>query len=493
MYTWRRLLLIPAFLFFTATAGVYASAPDVAVDPSPTAGVVPKDRLNLAWWRERHEAILRDAPGHADSELLWIGDSITNNFEKSKLPDENFFPTWKEFYVPRKALNLGFSGDTTGNVLWRLRHGEVDNLHPRAVVLLIGTNNTGVRKQTAPQTEVGINAVVAELERRLPASQILLLGLLPSAISPEKSATDAEVNRHLALIYGENPRVTWLDVGSVFVHDGLLNTAIFYDPRLPGHPGALHPDTIGQRRMAEAIEPTLAHLMNEAPAIPLTSMTDINTALIPVSRLEQDSYDWFARHHAELLTKQNLHPETVLIGDSITNFWGGEPYAAQANGQAAWQSVFSSTPTLNMGFGWDRIQNVFWRLQQGEFDGLAPSNIVVNIGTNNLTGTEHARANPPAEVADGLAALCHDLLDRSPKSTLILMAIFPSLAVTATNALLATRFANNSRVKFVDIGSRFVTSDGTLRRDLMPDGIHPNQAGYQMWADALGAIIHSIK
>ena len=96
-----------------------------------------------------------------------IGDSITNNYDKSRPPDENFLPTWQQFYAPRKALNLGFSGDTTAHVLWRINHGEVDGLHPKVAIVLIGTNNTG-HGDTAEETETGIDAVITELENRLP-------------------------------------------------------------------------------------------------------------------------------------------------------------------------------------------------------------------------------------------------------------------------------------------------------------------------------------
>lgn len=221
----------------------------------------PLGRMSTPWWAARHEAIVEQVRQHADSELLLIGDSITNNYDKSKLPDENFQPTWKEFYAPRKALNLGFSGDTTENVLWRLDHGEVDGLHPKAAVVLIGTNNTGVAQQSAEQTETGIITVVNDLRRRLPETRILLIGILPSDISPDKTAKDQEVNLHLLRRYGNGSQIVYVDLTPVFFRGGKLDTTLFYDPRLPKHAGALHPDTIGQRKMAEALEPTLRKLM----------------------------------------------------------------------------------------------------------------------------------------------------------------------------------------------------------------------------------------
>jgi lysophospholipase L1-like esterase len=474
-------------------AAISQTPPGSALNPA----IIPTDRLNEDWWKTRHDAVLEAVKSQPDTDLLMIGDSITNNYDKATLPDENFQPTWKEFYEPRKALNLGFSGDTTANVLWRLNQGELDGLHPKVAVLLIGTNNTGRDNETAEQTESGIDAVLGTLEQRLPQTRILLLGILPSAISEDKTKRDEAVNRYLANCYGENPRVTYLDIENIFYQGGTLNAAIFYDPRLPQHGKPLHPDTIGQRRMAEAIEPTLAKLMGDIPRVPLAAMTDINTALIPVSQLEQDSYDWFARHNAELEFQKTMNPEVVLIGDSITHFWGGPPMGNHENGPTAWQKVFGGMPVMNMGFGWDRTQNVLWRLRQGEFAGLSPKWVVLAIGTNNLTGTEHARASTPEEVVSGIADICREIHARSPQSRIVLMAIFPRGAtpdnplrasIQNTNQLLAKRFSNDPAVTYLDIGARFLAPDGSLPASIMPDGTHPSDAGYDIWANALFAV-----
>ncbi len=176
---WRWIFVASVMVGLCSASYGCLDAQELSKPSAAVAGAAPQSRLDLPWWKERHEAILQQIKSHTDAKLLWIGDSITNNFDKTKLPDENFQPTWQEFYEPRKALNLGFSGDTTGNVLWRLQHGEIDGLHPKAVVLLIGTNNTGYAHESAAETEVGIDAVIVELEHRLPQSKILLLGLLP--------------------------------------------------------------------------------------------------------------------------------------------------------------------------------------------------------------------------------------------------------------------------------------------------------------------------
>lgn len=493
-------------LIVALALSAFAQTPIVA---TPNPATTPTDLSDQPWWAARHKAVVEAAKSHPDTELLLIGDSITNNYDKAEPPDENFQPIWKQFYEPRKALNLGFSGDTTAHVLWRLQHGEVDGIHPKVAVVLIGTNNTSQHnRHTAEQTEAGIDAVVSELENRLLETKILLLGILPSDLSDEKTERDQTVNAYLATCYSENPLVTYLDISSIFYKNdanknAALNTALFYDPRLPQHGKSLHPDTVGQRMMAEAIEPTLARLMGDAPRAPFTSMTDINTAIIPVPRLELDDYDFYARHHAELeLQKKEIEekikPLVVLIGDSITHYWGGPPNAITVNGPTAWKHAFGNMPVINMGFGWDRTQNVLWRLRQGEFDGLAPTWVVLMIGTNNLTGTENARSNTPEEIVEGIDTICREIHRRSPDSRIMLMAILPReqnandpmrAQIQKTNQLLSQRFSNGSlkagSITYMDIGKSFLQPDGSLPQSLMPDGTHPSDAGYQIWGDAL--------
>jgi lysophospholipase L1-like esterase len=120
--------------------------------------------------------------------------------------------------------------------------------------------------------------------------------------------------------------------------------------------------------------------------------------------------------------------------------------------------------------------------------------VVLAIGTNNLTPTENARANTPAEIVEGIAAIREEIRKRSPESRFILMAVLPRehdaghwlrKPIAEVNRLLAQRFASDASVTLVDIGARFLKPDGSLPAELMPDGTHPSDAGYQFWADAL--------
>ncbi|HWC99637.1 MAG TPA: GDSL-type esterase/lipase family protein, partial [Candidatus Sulfopaludibacter sp.] len=154
---------------FLASLTIYlAAAQSQAPDPAPRTG---------AWMKRHEQNVERIAQGGVD--LLMIGDSITQNYEKANPPNEDFKPTWDRFYAPRHAVNLGISGDTTANVLWRLQHGEIDGVHPKAAVILIGTNDTG-HGATAEPTEAGIDAIIRLVHEKCPTTKILLLAILPS-------------------------------------------------------------------------------------------------------------------------------------------------------------------------------------------------------------------------------------------------------------------------------------------------------------------------
>lgn len=218
-----------------------------------------------------------------------------------------------------------------------------------------------------------------------------------------------------------------------------------------------------------------------------------NNAIVPVSKLENDSYDWFARHKDVLKVKDTINPEIVMIGDSITHFWGGEPASNHKNGPKAWDQAFGTRKVLNMGFGWDRTQNVLWRLDNGEFEGLHPKYVVINIGTNNFTGTGNARESTPPEIAEGIKAICERIKTKSPDTKIVLMGVFPRGAsakdqfrpkITALNLLIA-EYAKEKNYTFLDIGAKMLQPDGSIPRDIMGDATHPTEKGYAIWAEAL--------
>jgi lysophospholipase L1-like esterase len=227
----------------------------------------------------------------------------------------------------------------------------------------------------------------------------------------------------------------------------------------------------------------------------------VNPAVIPVSKLEEDSYDWWDRHAQVLERQGGINPEIVLIGDSITHFWWGEPASESPHGtKESWEKAFGSRRVLNLGFGWDRTQNVLWRLDHGEMEGLHPKAVVINIGTNNTSETEQARANTPPEIRDGMRAVCQRVRTLAPEAAIILMAVFPReeqpdhprrKLIRETN-ILYRELAEELQLRFLDIGSTLLAPDGTLSSEIAFDYCHLTGKGYMLWADALHPVLDSV-
>jgi lysophospholipase L1-like esterase len=151
-------------------------------------------------------------------------------------------------------------------VLWRIDHGELNNIHPSVAVILIGTNNNGNGRTTpAPRTVAAIELIVKELHQKQPQMKLLILGILPKDTLPEKLAIDHAVNVTLARDLAGDKLVTVLDIGSIFYKDGVLDTSLFADPKATPPRPALHPTAAGMRMMAEAMEPTVAKLLGDTP------------------------------------------------------------------------------------------------------------------------------------------------------------------------------------------------------------------------------------
>ena len=118
----------------------------------------PISRMDLPWWRARHEAKLKEL-AEAKPALIFLGDSITQDWEHVGPPEwKDFVPVWQRFYGDRHAVNLGFNGDTTASLLWRIQNGEVAGIAPTVAVILIGANNMGHVHWSAEDTVAGIDA-----------------------------------------------------------------------------------------------------------------------------------------------------------------------------------------------------------------------------------------------------------------------------------------------------------------------------------------------
>lgn len=217
-----------------------------------------------------------------------------------------------------------------------------------------------------------------------------------------------------------------------------------------------------------------------------------NTALAPVPKLENDNYDWYARHERILKEAKGINPEVVLIGDSITHHWAGLNSIGADDATPHFKEAFKGKRALDLGFGWDRIQNMLWRVENDELAGLSPKTIVIMAGTNNMTGTKNARANDAKEIAEGVVNLVKSVKRKCPKAKIVLMGILPRAGKNDPMRRVAKeankylkKFAEKKGLVFIDLSDKFVDESGERIKPLYRDQVHLTPAGYAIWAEAL--------
>lgn len=220
---------------------------------------------------------------------------------------------------------------------------------------------------------------------------------------------------------------------------------------------------------------------------------DANPAHAAVKPVPREA-NWMKRHEkfAEMAKKGDI--DVLFLGDSITDAWGGEGHGSNSAGKPIFAKEFKPLKAANFGIGGDRTQHVLWRLQNGELDGIHPKVIMLMIGTNN------SRDNTAKEIADGNAAIVHEIHKRSPHTKILLLAVFPRGQkpnpqrdkIKQVNNIISKLDDGGKTVKYLDIGGHFVQDDGSISKDIMPDYLHLSEKGYQMWADAVKGPIHEL-
>lgn len=204
--------------------------------------------------------------------------------------------------------------------------------------------------------------------------------------------------------------------------------------------------------------------------------------------------------HEQLLAKAKQGRIDVYFeGDSIARRWGATDYPDFLEN---WKKNFFGWNAADFGWGADTTQNILWRLENGELDGVHPKVIVLLAGTNNV-GARVPPGGDDAKVEDvtrGLAAILRVMQQKAPDAIIVATAIFPrndNLAVVPTidkiNANLA-RLADGQRIRYLNINGKLADKDGKLFDGMMNarDKLHPTLQGYQVWADALKPIFREL-
>ena len=485
--------------FSMAAAALLAAATcGTALAQMSVTPMLPEKAWTHGMWLPRFDA-KRELAAQGGYDVVFLGDSITHYWERA---GSN---TWAQCFAegPYKALNCGISGDCTEHLLWRLEHGQLAGLKPKAFVLMIGTNNTGHRDaETEPPTDtvLGVQAILSHLKETYPEAKVILHPIFPrgAATNDPMRVRNDLVNTEIRG-FADGKRVLWCDFNSrLLTADGTLERAMA--------PDLLHPGPEGYRIWAEALTPYLdyalgrsATLPRPCPRAPTALPAGLPVTVIPrIQRHFLDSPNPKVQRRirdkrAEQCANVERYYDAIMIGDSITHFWDHKGNIEVFNEKFAGYKIF------NAGFGGARTQNVLWNIENGGILSRVHTRLVtLMIGTNN-TWSDSAE-----DIAAGIAACVAAIRHRQPQAKLLLMPLLPREVAHKRGERDFTRkngeivmpkqakvnelirpLADGTNVIWFDLTEKFTDSEGLPDIKLLGDGTHPNAAGYTVWADAM--------
>ena len=225
--------------------------------------------------------------------------------------------------------------------------------------------------------------------------------------------------------------------------------------------------------LAQADRPTKA-LVAKYPDLIAVRPPRANPSLVPFL-----AANFRGKHETNVALAQKGDIDLLFMGDSITDNW-------RSRGKDVFEKYYGGMKAANFGIGGDTIQGVLYRLRDGEGQGFQPKAIMLMIGTNN------GGALSSAEIAEGVGAIVQDMRGRFPNAKILLLAIFPRAnpgeairnTVLGANPIIA-KLDDGKNVFYMDIGEKFLSPDGTIAAEIMPDKLHPTPAGYEIWASAV--------
>lgn len=362
--------------------------------------------------------------------------------------------------MDRPLINLGFSGNG------RLENEMIDfmnTIDAKVYVLDCLPNLTLNKDRTSEEVYQRIITSVNKIKQSHPETPILLVD--------HAGYSDGSTNKVRYNTYSELNKINQKAFKKLN-SEGIKNIYLLSKEEL--HLGmedfvdGTHPSDLGMMNYALAIEKKIRMILNEPSGnVPTT---------IPVTQSrEPQNYNWEMRHQELLDLNKNDPPKICFIGNSITHYWGGAPIAPIVNGKKSWNKYLGSLQIRNFGFGWDRIENVLWRVYHDELDGYNTDQILVNIGTNNL----HLNSNK--EIINGLEQLIEAIKIRQPKAKLVILGLYPrrnnEKKIIELN-LMISQLAGKLEINYLDVGIFLLNKDGEIDESLFLDGLHPNNKGY---------------
>ncbi len=305
---------------------------------------------------------------------------------------------------------------------------------------------------------------------------------VPILLTEHAGYTDELTNEKRALSYRR------VNAAQQFAYTDLIRAGSRHIYYLPHHEIGLtlddmvdgtHPNDLGMQHYAEAYEEKVRQILH-------MEVGTFATTRPRTQFREPDNYDWEKRHRSILKGNTINPPKKIILSNSIIHFWGGEPFGQMQRESATWDEYLTPMGVKNYSYGWDRIENVLWRVYHGELDGFQAEKIMVMIGTNNL------HLNSDEEILSGLKLLTQAIGARQPKAEILLMGLLPRRGyesrIVSLNHKIA-QLAGQLKVVYNDLGQVLLQANGNIDEHLFSDGLHPNKEGYLLMRRGLVAML----
>jgi len=369
--------------------------------------------------------------------------------------------------MDNQVINLGFSGNGRFEKEVVNLISEID---ARIFILDCLPNMVRWSDINSEETYSRVMRSVKQLKQQHPKTPVLLVehaGYSDGGLNSERFEVYTNLNEKLRTAYKDLLEQGYHQIYYLTKEELGLDMQSFVD--------GTHPNDLGMMQYADGYEKTLRKIFHAPTGHCLTTK--------PVTQLrELHNYDWEKRHRTILELNQSEPPEICFIGNSIVHFWGGEPVGPVQRGADSWNDLFKEVKVRNLAYGWDRIENVLWRIYHGELDGFDARQIILKIGTNNL------HLNTDEEIARGIDLLIQAIKQRQPKSELLVLGVLPrrdnEQRVKDLNQKIV-KVAGANNVNYADIGNVLVKDSGKIDESLFTDGLHPNSEGYHKLSEAL--------
>ncbi len=370
----------------------------------------------------------------------------------------------------RSVINLAFSGN---GQLEKELIDLINEIDAKVYVLDCLPNLTSIRVDDA-ELQKRIIESVKSIRLKHPTTPILLTdhaGYTEGYLMPERQKLFEDANQSLREAFAKLQKEGISALFTLKIDEIGLDLDAMVD--------GTHPNDYGMMQYANAYEKKLRAILNEPKG---TIITQIPTR----QNREPGSYNWEARHYEMIALNKTEPTKVLMIGNSITHNWGGKPLNNRIKGADSWQKYLEPLQARNFGFGWDRVENVLWRVYHDELEGIKPDKIVLNIGTNNLL------INTDEEIVSGLKLLIEAIKIRQPQAKIYLLGLYPRRSqeariVTLNKSIQSLAFSMGA--KYADIGSTLLLKTAKIDEKLFSDGLHPNTEGYELLGKALTVVL----